>query len=142
MHLIELDVVPPLQDRIARLQPEERRHFHRRPERNEPPFLPDVVRQGDGYLAVTPCFGHRLFPPRAEMHFVHAHRRSKRIAPSPLLQPALIGPRKLPIVPCDRGVFRRRLKKETIRIGFEDHRPAGIPQFIFVEGALAHSRHE
>ncbi len=104
--------------------------------------LPHVVGQRHGHLAVTPRFGHRLFPPRTEMNFVHAHWQSKWISFGPLLQPFLIGPGKLPIVPRNRGVFRRRLKEKTIRIGFENNRSLDIPELIFVECALAHSGHE
>src|SRR6266481_4757533 len=76
------------------------------------------------------------------MHFVDAQGRTERILFASVLQPGLVGPGELAIVPYDRGVFRGGLEERAIGIGFEDDGAKSMLNLILVERALAKAGHE
>src|SRR5262249_25634294 len=57
-----------------------------------------------------------LFPPGAEVNLVHADRSAHEILFTPSLNPCVISPLELAVVPHDRGVFGRWLEEEAVRI--------------------------
>src|SRR6266513_31574 len=70
------------------------------------------------------------------MYLVSAVRRAQRIHLTPLLEPCLVTPGELLVVPDDRRILRRHLKKETVRIGFQADLAVQVADFEFVMRAL------
>src|SRR5713101_4128182 len=71
------------------------------------------------------------------MHFVNADGSAQPVLLGPALNPLLVGPRELPIVPDNRGVLRGGLEEETIRISLKHERAVDVFDFVLVKCAFA-----
>ena len=128
------DLIPPR--RIIRML-RHRHEFHMREA-----HLLQVGDERFGHAVVTQGFTLGFLAPRTQVQFVNAHRRPQRILRAPLLQPCVIRPRELAIVPDDGGILRRDFKKQPARIGFQPDAVVMVAQFKFVMRPLPHAGKE
>src|SRR3954468_22517565 len=76
------------------------------------------------------------------MHFVDAEWRAKRVLFAAFLQPGVISPLELTIIPNNGSVLRRRLEEGAIGVSLEDNRSVDIFDLVFVKRALSQAGDE
>ena len=102
----------------------------------------DVFDERLGQFAVAPRFGRGFFLPRADVHFINAHRRTQRIAFAAFLQPRVVGPLEFFGVPDNRRLLGRDLEEKPERVGVQLDVAVRVADLKFVMRALPHAGNE